>query len=122
MEESELGSQLQRVRKLRGLSLKAAADPAEISAAYLQKLERGHVKSPSPNVLFRLSEVLDVPYANLMKAAGYIVPAGDKDRAAPGNVMSYALSSEKLSDDEADALARYLSWYRSDRDSRTGSG
>ncbi len=115
MQESDLGAQLQQVRRLRGLSLKAIAEPAGISAAYLQKLERGQVKSPSPNVLYRLGEVLDVPYATLMKAAGYIVPSGDKDRAAPSNVLSYALSSEKLTDDEADALARYLSWYRDDR-------
>jgi HTH-type transcriptional regulator, competence development regulator len=115
MQEPGLGAQLQHVRKLRGLSLKAAAEPAKISAAYLQKLERGQVKSPSPNILYRLGMALDVPYATLMKAAGYIVPTGDKDRAAPSNVLSYALSSEKLSDDEADALALYLSWYRDNK-------
>lgn len=112
MQQSDLGSQLQKVRKLRGLSLKAAADPAGISAAYLQKLERGQVKSPSPNVLYRLGEVLDVPYAGLMKAAGYVVPDGDRKRAAPASVLSYALSSEKLTDDEAKALAQYLAWFR----------
>jgi transcriptional regulator with XRE-family HTH domain len=115
MQKSDLGDQLHGVRKLRGLSLKATAEPAGISPAYLQKLERGLVKSPSPNVLLRLGEVLNVPYATLMEAAGYMVPEGDKDRAAPAGVLSYALSSERLTDDEADALARYLSWYRDDR-------
>lgn len=118
MDKSALGEQLLGVRKLRGLSLKAAAEPAGISPAYLQKLERGQVKSPSPNVLFRLGEALNVPYATLMEAAGYVVPSGDKKRAAPARVLSYALSSEKLTDDEADALARYLSWYRDDRANR----
>lgn len=114
MAESDLGSQLQKVRKLRGLSLKAAAEPAGISAAYLQKLERGQVKSPSPNVLFRLGEVLKVPYSSLMKAAGYVVPDGDKKRAASANVLSYALSSEDLTEEEASALARYLAFIRGD--------
>lgn len=118
MPKSDLGAQLQRVRRLRGLSLKAAAEPAGISATYLQKLERGLVKSPSPNILYRLGEMLDVPYATLMKAAGYIVPDGDKDRTKPGNVVAYALSSERLTEDEADALARYLAWYREDSAAR----
>jgi transcriptional regulator with XRE-family HTH domain len=115
MPGSDLGLQLQKVRKLRGLSLKAAAEPADISAAYLQKLERGQVKSPSPNVLLRLSEVLDVPYSGLMKAAGYVVPDGDKKKAASANVLSYALSSEKLTDAEATALASYLAFIRGER-------
>jgi HTH-type transcriptional regulator, competence development regulator len=115
MPDPDLGSQLQRVRKLRGLSLKAAAEPAGISAAYLQKLERGQVKSPSPNVLFRLGGVLDVPYSALMKAAGYVVPDGDKKRAASANVLSYALSSEDLTAEEATALASYLAFIRGDR-------
>ena len=43
-----LGDQLRSIRKLRGLSLAAVAEPAEISTAYLQKLEGGGVgASPS---------------------------------------------------------------------------
>ena len=37
---SELGEQLQVVRKMRKLSLQGVAGPAEISTTYLQKLER----------------------------------------------------------------------------------
>ena len=112
MADSALGAQLQRVRHVRGLSLKTAAEPAGISPAYLQKLERGLVKNPSPHVLHALSGVLDIPYPRLMKLAGYVVPEGDRKRSRPGSVVAYALSSEKLSDDEANALAEYLDWYR----------
>jgi transcriptional regulator with XRE-family HTH domain len=120
MVQSGIGAQLQRVRRLRGLSLKAVAEPADISPAYLQKLERGLVKSPSPHVLYALANVLDVPYATLMKLAGYIVPEGDKEKVKPGNVLAYALSSEDLTEDEVDALARYLAFYREERASHSG--
>jgi transcriptional regulator with XRE-family HTH domain len=100
----QLGEQLQVVRKMRSLSLAAAAKPAGISATYLQKLERGEVKEPSPRVLHGLSQALEVPYERLMELA------------ADTNVLGFALSSERLSEDESTALAEYLAWYRYDRD------
>ena len=42
--------------------MKRAADPAKISPTYLQKLERDEVHEPSPHVLYRLGEQLDLPY------------------------------------------------------------
>jgi len=57
---------------MKGLPLKAVAEPAEISAMYLQKLERGEVQDPSPHVLHRLSEQLGLNYAEAMRLAGYV--------------------------------------------------
>lgn len=116
----ELGKQLYAVRKMRGLSLQAVAKPSEISAAYLQKLERGEVKGPSPHVLSRLARELDLPYARLMSLAGYEVPGADAQRAADTDVLGFALSSENLSEDESEALAKYLAWYRHDRNQHPG--
>ena len=112
---ASLGAQLHEVRKMRNLSLKAAAEPAGISPAYLQKLERDDVKRPSPHVLYALGDVLNVPYERLMELAGYVVPLADKKKVKPGSVLAYALSSEDISEEEAEALARYLSWYRSEQ-------
>ena len=56
MATKELGATLFDVRQPRKRSLKSVADQAEISPAYLQKLERGDVKSPSPHVLLALGE------------------------------------------------------------------
>jgi transcriptional regulator with XRE-family HTH domain len=122
MSPEQLGEQLQVVRKMRKLSLAAAARPAGISAAYLQKLERGDVKEPSPKVLYGLSQSLRLPYERLMKLAGYVVPGADAERAADTNVAGFALSSERLSEDESKALAQYLAWYRYDRDRSRGGG
>ena len=110
-----LGNRLTNVRKMRKLSLKRAADAAEISTAYLQKLEHGQVQTPSPNILYRLSQTLRVPYAELMKLAGYVVPKSSARRTpVGGGLLGHALRNEDLTEDEAEALTRYLDWYRHD--------
>lgn len=114
----ELGQRLREVRELRDRSLADVAAEAEISPAYLQKLEAGGVKQPSPNVLFKLARALDLQYDELMRLAGYVAPARGRARRRR-NELTYALSSEPLTDDEAQELARYLDWYR-DRKKRVG--
>lgn len=111
-----LGEQLREVRALREMSMKAVAEPGGISTAYLQKLERDEVKTPSPHILYRLAEVLRVPYPRLMALAGYVVPStSDEPEREPQNLLAHALSSEDLSEDEQRELARYLAWYRHQR-------
>jgi HTH-type transcriptional regulator, competence development regulator len=113
MSAKELGARLQQVRDVRSRSLRDVAESAGISASYLQKLERGDVKSPSPNVLYAVAQELKIPYSELMKLAGYVVPRGGQGRTPmPGNVLAHALSSEELTDEESSALAEYLAWYR----------
>jgi transcriptional regulator with XRE-family HTH domain len=108
-----LGDRLREVRTIRGLSLKGVAEPAEISNAYLQKLEGGDVQQPSPHVLHRLSKVLDVPYAALMELAGYVIPQTDGVLAA--NTFDHALSSSDLTEAERKAVAAYIALLRQQR-------
>lgn len=113
MSSEKLGERLKQVRELRGRSLRDVAAKAEISASYVQKLERGQVQNPSPNVLYALSDDLSVPYSELMKLAGYVVPRGGRERRpVADNMLAHALSSEDLTEDEAAELAKYLTWYR----------
>jgi HTH-type transcriptional regulator, competence development regulator len=109
-EGKELGPTLRSAREISGRSLKAVAEPAAISPAYLMKLERGEVVSPSPHVLHRLARVLGVAYTDLMRLAGYIVPEAERH---PGGVLEQALSSQDLTEDEAHAVAAFLKAYRS---------
>lgn len=98
--------------------MRQAAEGAKISAAYLQKLERDQVQSPSPNVLYSLAKELNVSYSELMKLAGYVVPKGSGRRTAlGGGMLAHALSSEDLSEREAEELAKYLAWFRSQQPS-----
>lgn len=109
-----LGGRLHEVRQIRGLSLKAVAEPAEISIAYLQKLEGGDVKQPSPHVLHRLGQVLEVPYGTLMELAGYVVP--DMEGVLAGSTFDHALSSSDLDEHERKAVAAYIALLRKQRD------
>jgi transcriptional regulator with XRE-family HTH domain len=113
-----IGAVLRQAREIRELSAVDAARAAGISPAYLSKLENDAVKKPSPQVLHRLSEALTVPYAELMRLSGYLVP-GDQDQTVADTVGA-ALFAD-LTDDERAELLEYLAWYRARRRSRRGA-
>ncbi len=104
-----LGETLRSLREMKDKSLKAVAEPADMSTAYLLKLEKDQVTTPSPHVLHRLAEQLDTPYMVLMRLAGYVVP---DTSAAPVGAMALALSSQDMTEDEARAVAAFLKMYR----------
>jgi transcriptional regulator with XRE-family HTH domain len=115
-DNNSLARALHGSRKMKGLSLRAIADPAGISPTYLQKLERGDVKDPSPNILYRLSEQLSLDYGDLMRLSGYVVPVGSESRrevSRGASALSDALSREPLTSEEEVALADYLGFLRS---------
>jgi transcriptional regulator with XRE-family HTH domain len=113
MATKKLGDRLKTVRELKELSLAAVAEPAGMSATYLQKLERGDVESPSPHRLYALSKELDVDYADLMQLAGYVVPARENtDGKESLNLLAQALSANNLSEEELADLADYLRFRR----------
>jgi HTH-type transcriptional regulator, competence development regulator len=123
-----LGNEIHRVRQLRGLSLNAAAKPAGVSAAYLQKLERDQVDSPSPHRLNRLAEVLGVDYSDLFSLAGYPLP-NTPDRPLPGSnetvtagtsaLRRMLASEDEVNDDELEELVRYLNFMRQQQEPKS---
>ena len=121
MPTNGLGPRLRTVRELRGLSLAAVAEPAGMSATYLQKLERGEVDSPSPHRLHRLAGVLDLEYTDLMELAGYVVPRADinETRNAASSVLAQALSAKDVTAEELTDLAEYLAFKRQQAKSRS---
>ncbi len=107
-----LGPLLKRAREIREASATEVARAAGISAAYLSKLENDAVKKPSPPVLHQLSEALAVPYAELMRLSGYLVP-GETEAARPATIGA-ALFAD-ITPDEQEELLEYLAWYRARR-------
>jgi transcriptional regulator with XRE-family HTH domain len=75
-----LGRELLSARHAINRSLRQIASDAGISAAYLQKLERGQVEEPSPKILSRLAAALRLDYRRLMDLAGYEIPSGRTNR------------------------------------------
>jgi transcriptional regulator with XRE-family HTH domain len=107
--EVSIGTVLRRARELRGLSSMGAARRAGISSAYLSKLENDSVRRPSPAILYRLGEVLGVPYVELMALAGHPLPSVDASHGR--DRLGYVLLVD-LTDEERDELIEYLAWYR----------
>ena len=115
--KSSFGALLRQAREVRELSTSDAARAAEISAAYLSKLEIDAVKKPSPHVLHQLSEALGIPYAELMRLSGYPLPTANDGNAESVDGALFA----DLTDDERDELLEYLAWYRARRRSTRGT-
>jgi HTH-type transcriptional regulator, competence development regulator len=112
----ELGTLLLHARELGGFSVRGAAAQVNISATYLSQLEAGTVKDPSPHILYSLAKLYDLSYADVMRAAGYVVPSSipGGDQPSGSHPLDVALrTTAPLSDDERKALAEYLAWYRS---------
>lgn len=114
-----LGEELRSIRGMRGMTLREVEQRSGISNGYLTQLENNRIKEPSPNILYKLSQTYDVPYRQLMEAAGYIVPAPEKQSKTaipkPGNprsLSSFALSTLHLEPEEEIALIDYLKYLR----------
>ena len=105
----KLGIELKKTRDKRGASLQAIADTAKISAAYLQKLERGEVSSPSPRVLRRLASSVGLPYLDLMELAGYLDEEELAEaRAREPSPRPHPLASQKLTPEEWRAVGAFI--------------
>lgn len=64
--------QLKQFRKRKGYTIREVSDRSGVSAAYISQLENGNRGVPSPDILLKLSEGLNIPYAELMRIAGYL--------------------------------------------------
>ena len=109
---SNYGSFFKAARKAKSLTLRKVEQLTGISNAYLSQLETGKVKQPSPNVLYKLSELYEVPYEVLMEKVGYPVPGSKKETSDDKSVFRRI---GKVTQDEEEALLAYLSFLRSQK-------
>lgn len=109
-----LGEFLADIRRIKRQSLREVEEATgkSVSNAYLSQLEKGHIKKPSPNILFSLANVYSVPYETLMEKAGYIIQADERDDDQKhGRVATFA--DDNLTNEEEEELLKYLAYIRS---------
>jgi len=110
---SSLGEELRQVRALHRLTLRQVEEVTGISNAYLSQLETGKIAQPSPNYLYKLAEVYQVPYDLLMEKAGYIVRSPQEGelprRTLAGTKLAFL---DDVTEEEAAELAAYLAYLR----------
>lgn len=104
-----LGKTLKDARELIPLTLRQVEEATTISNAYLSQLENDKIKRPSANVLYKLADIYNIELNTLLAAAGIIQKEG---RAKSRLLNTIALSAEKLSDEEEEALLQYLKYLR----------
>ena len=105
---------LRMIRIVRGYSLKDVAGRSGLSAGYIQKIERGEIKEPSPHRLRRIAGALDYPYPQLLVLAGYVDDdaTGSSPEARDLGVLGDAIGGAGHDDAEAGFLAATLTAYR----------
>ncbi|MCG7377594.1 helix-turn-helix domain-containing protein [Paenibacillus sp. ACRSA] len=72
MVEHAFGSYLKQLRELQGYSINQLADSAGISNSQISRIENGVRGVPKPATIRKLADALSVPYAEMMKQAGYM--------------------------------------------------
>lgn len=111
-----LGAELRRIRKARGVTLRAVEEATGISNAYLSQLETGKITRPSPKFLYKLAEFYKVPYEELMKYAGYVAEDRVGDERKRGRLSAAALATmTDLTPEEEEELMKYAEYLRSRR-------
>ncbi len=70
MQEKTIGKVIAEAREKKGLSQRQLAKIANINNSELSKIESGIRKEPSPKILRKISNVLDVNYSDLMYMIG----------------------------------------------------
>lgn len=111
-----LGTKLRKIRRARRATLRGVEDATGISNAYLSQLENGKISKPSPNFLYKLAKFYEVPYEDLMRAAGYVGEDRSGDEEKRGRVSAVALATlSSLEPDEQAELMRYAEYLRSRR-------
>ncbi|GAB4159365.1 MAG: hypothetical protein Tsb0033_13800 [Winogradskyella sp.] len=113
---NSIGTTLKEARKNLTLTLRQVEEMSGISNAYLSQLENGKIKSPSVNVLSKLSSIYRVPLKQLLIKANII--ESEKAKKEEDNLnfaQRVAFSSEDLSDDERKEVLRYLEYIKTHR-------
>lgn len=69
---SSLGEKIKEARKNKGLTTTQLAEMIDVSQGYISHLENNRKKNPSPEILQKIANVLEIPQTDLMIKAGYI--------------------------------------------------
>lgn len=105
--EKTVGKILKEAREIKRLSLREVEIQSGVSNAYLSQLENDKIKKPSANTLYKLAELFNINFDDLMVAAGIVEKK--KESKYEGH---FAFSSENLSPAEEQELIDFLKYIR----------
>jgi transcriptional regulator with XRE-family HTH domain len=91
----QLGRDIAKARKAKGLSMHALANAVGMNVAAIHNLENGKVKEPRPAKLAKIAEMLDIRVEDLYSTIGYTV-ASELPELAPYLRAKYQLSNAEV--------------------------
>jgi len=94
LQEINFGRYIKSLREDRGLTLRQVQSQSGISDSYVSQLETGQRGTPSPEFLKKLATGYDVPYEELLVAAGYLQSTDFVQRAGRVNRQFHHKSPE----------------------------
>jgi HTH-type transcriptional regulator, competence development regulator len=77
---TELGDLLRKARSDKKLTLRQVETQTGIPNAHLSQVETGRIEKPSQSVLWNLSEIYELDYAELTVMAGHVETASTQQR------------------------------------------
>ncbi|MFX3616097.1 MAG: helix-turn-helix domain-containing protein [Sporolactobacillus sp.] len=83
MSTTEFGKYLKNIRTKRGLGVNQLAAYSGVSSSQISRMEKGERKKPKPDTIKKLSNALNVPYTEMMEAAGYIQESPVNENGLP---------------------------------------
>ena len=102
---------LRTLRESKGASLRDVEKATKVSNAYISQLERGEATRPSADKLYALAKYYEVPYQNLLAAAGYI-EEGEGDTS----ILNNAFMAYNPTDREQKLMVNFLKAIRDESD------
>ena len=107
---SNIGKFIFEHRTSRNLSSRKLASLANISHTEIHRLENGERKNPSPLVLKCIASALELPYDDIMKAAGYM----DSTSTSP-IITAHLTGTDDLTYQELEEVNNFIEFLRNKR-------
>jgi transcriptional regulator with XRE-family HTH domain len=106
MDSKEFGRYMEKLRLEAGFNTQASLSKASgVWASTIKRIEDGDTKTPNFETLKKMAPHLKVPYAQLLKVAGFLDPAKD----AKGNPIGFDsadnVNTESISNEDAELVA-----------------
>lgn len=108
--DGSLGTTLRRFREEQRISLRELEQRTGLSNGYLSFLENDKVKQPKPQVLFKLSEGLGIPYPELMRLVGYAPAGGQIDPVQADRSVVAFKGAEKLTEGQQQEVQDFINF------------
>jgi len=109
-----LAQYLAELRQGKGLTFRDLEQKTGISNGYLNLLEHGRVKRPSPEVLFKLANFYGIAFSSLMAVAGYPTEEADRAGVKRNNEVATALLGD-LTKDELTQVRNFIGYLKAGR-------